>query len=142
MRAGLLVLPWTDAPGFKPRTELSEAFPQLGSAQAPSTPKEPVATRREEEERNYYLDHSVDTLNKQSVSPLPIWKPGQNFQLVPEITFHWLWRELPKRGHLAAPCVPIIPTRTTMATYCQSTHRVFRCRISLMSHASTRPGTI
>ena len=44
--------PWTDAPEATPRTEVSEAFPRLGHAQTPSTPKGPVATRREEEERN------------------------------------------------------------------------------------------
>ena len=75
---GLPVMPRTDAPEATPRTELSEAFPHLGPAQAPSTPTGPVSTRREEEERNmrqhhtelirYCLDHRTDTLTKQSIS--------------------------------------------------------------------------
>ena len=137
---GLPVLHWTDAPEATPRTELSEASPQLGPAQAPSTPKGPGATRREAERNmrqhhteliRYCLDHRMDTLNEQSISRLPIWspcgKPGQKGQLVPEITVYWA---LERAGETWAPChtmcsetFPLVPP---WLHHCQSTHRVFR----------------
>ena len=66
------------------------------------------------------LDHRMDTPNKQSISRLPIWshcgKPGQKASLFQKLLSAGLWRVLPKRGHLATPCVPVDPTRATMAS--------------------------
>ena len=151
---------WSSPPTYAaeatPRTELSEAFPQLGPAQAPSTPKGPVATRREEEERNmrqhhtelikFCLDHQMDTLNKQSISRLPTWshcgKPDSR-PLVPEITFCWA---LEGAAETWAPCHTMCSynSHSCHHGFCIANRPIecFACRISLMSHASTRPGTV